>query len=216
MKTINPEENWKQIKKELSSIPRHGMDKLITYLEGCDFKTAPASTKFHLCIEGGLMEHSLNVLRFGRLINKELKLDESDESIVITTLLHDLCKVNYYVKTLVLDKEWKDKTNQWRKIPGWKVEDQIPLGHGEKSLALAVRYIPLTTAEMIAIRWHLGGFEAGIHFNYPSGFPFRQSLDKYPLVKLVAIADQMADFYESFNYQEKSLKPEPTLFSQTP
>lgn len=207
MKIIKPEDNWKKIKAELSKLPRPGMEKLIAYLEkGCDFRTAPASTKFHLCVEGGLTEHSINVLNFGRIVNKELNLDEPDESIIITTLLHDLCKVNYYVMGEEWDKEWKDKTNQWRKKSVWKVDDQIPLGHGEKSLALVIRHIPLTKAEMLAIRWHMSAFEAGTHFPYPSGFPFRQSIDKFPLVQLLIIADQIAQLHEATNYNEKMAK----------
>lgn len=204
MKKIDPEKNWGEITKLLKKTLRPGIEKLIAYLESCDFKTCPASTKFHLSINGGLAEHSLNVLKFGRVVNKELNLKESDESIVITTLLHDLCKVNYYIKGEEWDKEWKEKTNKWRKKFVYKIDDQVPLGHGEKSTILAIRYIPLTIAEMLAIRWHMGFSEGGTHFSYPSGIPFRQSLDKYPLVQLLMIADQMAQLHEKNNYQEKS------------
>ena len=44
-------------------ITREGADRLLDYLAspGCDFFTAPASTRFHGAYEGGLCEHSLNV-----------------------------------------------------------------------------------------------------------------------------------------------------------
>jgi hypothetical protein len=39
------------------------------------------------------------------------------------------------------------------------------------------------------IRWHMIAFEAGIHFDYPTGFPFRQAVKEYPLVTLLFTAD---------------------------
>lgn len=47
---------------ELGKVNRPGIDKLMGYIRGSDFYTAPASTKFHLSCEGGLLQHSLNVL----------------------------------------------------------------------------------------------------------------------------------------------------------
>ena len=47
----------------LQSVQREGMDKLITYIEKTDFFKAPASTRFHGNYEGGLLEHSLNVMK---------------------------------------------------------------------------------------------------------------------------------------------------------
>ena len=43
-------------------IHREGMDKLLDWLEKSDFYRAPASTKYHGAYEGGLCEHSLDVL----------------------------------------------------------------------------------------------------------------------------------------------------------
>lgn len=42
-------------------INRPGKDQLIQMLERTDFFMAPASTKYHLAVEGGLVEHTLNV-----------------------------------------------------------------------------------------------------------------------------------------------------------
>jgi hypothetical protein len=71
----------------------------------------------------------------------------------------------------------------------YKVKDQLPLGHGEKSLYLAAQHIELTDEEACAIRWHMIAFDAGVHFNYPSGYPFRQAMDQYQLVTLLFTAD---------------------------
>ena len=40
---------------------RDGVEQIITFLDDIGFFKAPASTRFHLNHEGGLVEHSLNV-----------------------------------------------------------------------------------------------------------------------------------------------------------
>ena len=48
----------------LKNTKRENIDKLIEWLEKeTDFFSAPASTKYHLNYEGGLLVHSLNVFR---------------------------------------------------------------------------------------------------------------------------------------------------------
>lgn len=95
----------KRFEAMLSGCNREGMDKLIEYLRKSDFYTAPASTRFHSCHEGGLVEHSLNVADC--LLNKLKdpiwadRLSEVGwESIIISALLHDICKSNYYVSEI--------------------------------------------------------------------------------------------------------------------
>ena len=39
------------------NIHRPGAEKLLAWLEGTDFFTAPASTRFHAAYEGGLLDH---------------------------------------------------------------------------------------------------------------------------------------------------------------
>ena len=56
------------------------------------YLTAPASTKFHLCKEGGLLEHSVNVAENLLKIKNVLAPEISDESCIIVGLLHDLGK----------------------------------------------------------------------------------------------------------------------------
>lgn len=201
---IDIEGNWSKLLAELKKVEREGMDKFIEFLEKrTDFKTAPASTKFHMNYIGGLCEHTLNVLRFTREVQASLKVPEiSEDSMTLSAILHDLCKVNYYKKDEVFDKDYKNETDRWRKMEVWGVEDKAPLGHGEKSVILAVRYISLTLEEMCAIRWHMGFSDQGTHSYYPSGAPFKTSMDKYPLLKLLMLGDAQAELYESFAYEE--------------
>ena len=57
------EEKIKEFEAALLTTKREGMDRLLEFIRKSDFYTAPASTRFHSCHEGGLLEHSLNVLR---------------------------------------------------------------------------------------------------------------------------------------------------------
>ena len=196
---IDIEENWKTLTRELMQI--QDSSRFIPYLAQTDFKTAPASTKFHMNYPGGLCEHSLNVLRFLRETQNIMKVPNiSPESIIKVALLHDLCKANYYKVGEVFDKEYKNQTNQWRMMEVWTVDDTIPLGHGEKSVMMALPFMNLTLEEMAAIRWHMAWSDQGVHSYYPSGAPFKTSLEKYPLLKLLMIADAQAELYESYAY----------------
>lgn len=196
---MNLENNWEEFKKELNSTKRKGVDALLVYLETTDAKTCPASTKFHLCVEGGYIQHSLNVLKFARLANKEMECEIADEQLIVGALLHDLCKVNYYIKGEEWDKEYKEKTNQWRKKEVWKISDDVPLGHGEKSVIVALPYMDLQPDEMAAIRWHMLKWDVG-EANFRT---MSEAMDKFTLVKVIAIADQMAEHYETVGTQRE-------------
>ncbi|MGN1109051.1 MAG: hypothetical protein ACI4RK_06665 [Oscillospiraceae bacterium] len=53
-----------QFVKLLRFTEREGIEDLIRYMqEETDFFTAPASTKYHGAFEGGLLQHSMNVLK---------------------------------------------------------------------------------------------------------------------------------------------------------
>jgi len=85
-------------------INREGADKLLDYLlsPSSDFFEAPASTRFHGAYAGGLCEHSVNVYHCLKAylerdrVKETYGLSVSDESIAVSALLHDLCKVNCY------------------------------------------------------------------------------------------------------------------------
>ena len=190
---MNLENNWEEFIKELNSTGRKGVDSLLAFLETTDAKTCPASTKYHLNVEGGLIQHSINVLRYARLVNKEIETEIDDKSLIISALLHDLCKVDYYVVGEEWDKEYKEKFNQWRKKTVWKIADQAPLGHGEKSVMVILPHMALLPDEMAAIRWHMLKWDVG-EANFRT---MAEAMDKYEIVKVIAIADQMAEHYET-------------------
>ena len=154
-----------QIMNLLSNVTRPGMGKLITYLEqDTDFFIAPASTRFHGNYMGGLAEHSLNVYELFKKKNEQYDFGLSDDSVVIVSLLHDLCKANYYVESTRNVK----KDGKWVQVPYYSVEDQTPFGHGEKSVILLQQFIRLSKEEVTLIRWHMGGYEPKENYNYVS------------------------------------------------
>ena len=90
------------------NIQRRGADRLLEWLDSdaSDFFTAPSSTRFHGAYEGGLVEHSLNVYEclkdyLNRPRTKELYgMDYTPETIAVTALLHDICKVGFMPWTI--------------------------------------------------------------------------------------------------------------------
>lgn len=143
------------------NIKREGADKLLDYLlNTSDFFTAPASGRRHSAFEGGLALHSLNVYnRFKKNIILEYGENYteiiSDESIAAIALLHDLCKINTYT----VDYRNQKVDGQWVQVPYYAYNNNLPYGHGEKSVYIICGFMKLTREEAMAINWHMGGFD---------------------------------------------------------
>ena len=168
--------------KLLKETNREGMDKLIEFLESSDFFTAPASTRFHGSIEGGLLAHSMKVYE----ILKE-KVGEDSESVRIIALLHDICKTNFYKTDY---RNAKNDLGVWEKVPYYTVDDSIPYGHGEKSVMMISEFIKLTPEEKYAIRWHMG-FTEPKELYTTIGLAYK----KYPIALLTHEADLEATYF---------------------
>ena len=203
------EENIQRFEELLGSVQRPGMDKLINYIKkNTDFYSAPASTRFHLSCEGGLLQHSLNV--YDCLVAKKenpiwqsILAEVSDEKLIVMALLHDLCKANFYIegtknqKTYDAEKVaaaegWQRKHDSqgdfiWETVKTYQVDDQLPLGHGEKSVMLIQCYIRLSMQEVMAIRWHMGFSEAKENHG-----TLGQAMEKYPVILALYEADMEA------------------------
>lgn len=168
---------------------REGMEELINFLEKSDFFKAPASTRFHGCYEGGLAEHSLKVyeiLKHKVETNIE-PLEVEEETIIIVALLHDICKANFYK---VDYRNAKNELGVWEKVPYYTVDDQIPYGHGEKSVMMITEYIKLSPEEKYAIRWHMGYTEPKELYN-----TIGAAYKKYPLALLMHEADLESTYF---------------------
>lgn len=176
----------KFIKIFTENVKREGAAELLAWLEKTDFFVAPASTKFHLCEEGGLCEHSLNV--YECLVERHVN-EHSPETLAIVALLHDLCKAEFYKVSLRNQKN--EQTGQWEKVPYYTIEDRFPFGHGEKSVFLIERFMRLKVEEAIAIRWHMGGFDDTAK---SGGYTISNAYEMYPLAVKLHIADIEATY----------------------
>lgn len=139
----------------LKSTRRENVGRIINFLEESDFFTAPSSKDHHGNYEGALAEHSLNVMKLFYKKNNEFHLGLTETNIIICGLLHDVCKVNFYIKEI---KSRKKEDGQWEKYEGYGIKDDYPMGHGEKSVMVIQEFMPLTRVEAMIIRWHMGGF----------------------------------------------------------
>ncbi len=181
----------------LRSTGREGIDDLLDELERLGFFAAPASAGHHLNTEGGLLLHSLNTCRAALAIWESMKALEPSlesevkrESIIISALLHDVCKSDIYKRSV---KKRKNALGQWEDSEGYKVTyKSFPMGHGEKSLVvILLSGLELYDDEMLAIRWHMGAWGVNQQsFEDVRNFDTAQKL--YPLVAIIHAADCMA------------------------
>lgn len=179
------EDMWKEYSELLLSTRRQGIKQLVEWLNNSDFKVAPASTRYHSAYEGGLLEHSLNV--YYELIRQQdliRLLNIPQDTLIITALLHDICKVNYYK----MDMRNVKKNGTWVQEPFYTVDDFFPIGHAEKSIIVAQEFIKLNDIEVAMIRGHMGGFVSDQYYN-PSAL-----YNKYPEAILLQMADMRATY----------------------
>ena len=168
-------------------INRPGLENLIEWLEKSDFFSAPASSKFHGNYIGGLCEHSLNVYDVAlHLKEKYMPEGIQDESIAIAALFHDLCKVHCYKKGF---RNVKNDAGAWEKKEIWEIDERLPLGHGEKSCIILQWFIRPTVDELIAIRWHMSGFDKSV---IGGDYSISKAQDFTPLCGLIQAADMIA------------------------
>lgn len=200
--------NYEQAREQFSRIVsqhalRPGMKDLMSYLnDETDFQEAPCSTQHHLALRGGLLQHSLHVYAVLDLLNIDHALGYSAQTVATVALFHDVCKVNTYKEGF----RWSKDSGKWEKVPTWKVEEHLPLGHGEKSVYILSRFLNLSDDEALAIRWHMGAFEPGVHFPYPTGYSFQAAQSKCPLVSALHIADMIATNLAERNSQAEAGK----------
>ena len=177
-----------------SNITRPGADKLLEYLQSpaSDFFTAPASARYHGAYEGGLAEHSINVYEclkayMDRSRVKEIYgLEASDETIAISALLHDLCKINCYKPGF---RNVKDDNGVWQKVPTFEFNDALPYGHGEKSVYIITGFMRLSREEAFAIRYHMGFSGTEDPRNVGNAF------EMFPLAFALSTADMEATYF---------------------
>ena len=151
------EERYAALKAKVVERKTH-LDTFIKMLETeTNWLTSPASTRFHLNEEKGLLKHSVgvaeNLLKFCDFLAPQV----ADESCVIVGLLHDVGKVGmpgkpFYIRN---DNEWEVKK---RGITYKTNPEVVQMGLAARSLYLVSKYIPLSDAEAQAILYHDGQY----------------------------------------------------------
>jgi len=119
--------------------------------------TSPASTRYHLNREGGLLEHSVGVAETLLRIRGLLVPKISEESCVIVGLFHDAGKIGMPGRPRYLPN-----TNAWeirnRNMTYRINPDQVEMSLAVRSLYLVSKYIPLSDSEAQAILCHDGQY----------------------------------------------------------
>ena len=169
------------------SIERRGASDLLDWLHTTDFFDAPASTRFHGCVPGGLCAHSVHVWEeFLRLTKVYPEITADPETAAIVTLLHDLCKIGCYKTELRNRKE----NGIWKAVPTYVFNESFCFGgHGAKSVYLIQKFMRLTDEEAVAINCHMG-FADRSSGDYAIGNAF----DQTPLAWLLHVADESATY----------------------
>ncbi|MBB5183295.1 HD domain-containing protein [Catenisphaera adipataccumulans] len=174
-------------------IKRPGSEELLAFLNGphSDFFTAPASTRFHGNYEGGLVEHSLHVYECltDYLARERVKqiydMHYSEDTIATVALLHDICKINCYT----VGKRNRKINGSWQEVPFYQFNDEMPYGHGEKSVYMITPFMKLSREEAFAIRYHMGFSNDDPKNNV--GYAF----EHFPLAFALSTADMEATYF---------------------
>ena len=181
----------------LKSTNRKGVNQLLSLLEEKGFFEAPASTRFHLSKNGGLLQHSINVYDVAMKVRSAMiELDERlkdafpEDSVIIASLLHDVCKADIYKQCI---KRQKNDNGSWVDTLGYDTDYSIfPLGHGEKSVIVLLRSgMELTDDEIIANRWHMNAWDLPFQ-SYEAKSNLNVAREHFPLLTLIQTADGLS------------------------
>lgn len=122
------------------------------------------------------------------MVQPELQVKE--ESVIIASLLHDVCKADVYK----LGKKWrKDEQGRWEQYDAYEVDySNFPMGHGEKSVMMLLMCgLRLEQDELLAIRWHMGAWNLAFQ-NFEDKNCLSAAANKYPLVTIIQTADNLS------------------------
>ena len=137
---------------------KDSFNRFLALLEGeTAWLTSPASTRYHLAEEQGLLKHSIGVAETLLRFRETLAPAITEESCIIVGLLHDVGKLGMPGKPLYLpnENEWMVKNRGIR----YKINpDVVAMGLAIRSLYLVTQYIPLSDAEAQAIAYHDGQY----------------------------------------------------------
>lgn len=176
---MNKEWNEEQrIKDFMDRMPPIISEDLVEYMINNGFFNAPASRNRHGAFEGGNFWHSRMVAMILREYTDKMSLQwERPESPEIIGWLHDLCKIEDYIKINNENGAYHYEMN----------EPPTLSGHGERSVVIATMRMYLTEEEVHCIWWHMGAFDDKEKWKN-----YNAAVKKYPNILWVHQADMEA------------------------
>ena len=153
------------IERLLRETERDGIENLISWMNENGYFTAPSSSHYHLCREGGLAEHSFNVflrmMQIHTAMFGEEKTRNNQAAITICSLLHDIGKCGqygkpYYVENYLSKKDKEGNPVRSSSKPYIVNPELMNVPHDVRSLPILSKYIDLTEEEQFAILYHNG------------------------------------------------------------
>lgn len=202
------------LKEQFLAIARHdihrqGIDELLKWLEESDFFEAPASTKYHGCYQGGLVQHCIDVYN---ALHDELAFIYGDnylavydeETVAVVSLFHDLCKVGRYKAGT---RNVKDPvTKQWHEEPTYFYNDEaFEMGHGAASVYAIQKFMSLKDFEAQSVFWHMGAYDIS---NYMSLNGLGSAFEKNTLAFALHRADMLATYITDNKHFKEAPSPE--------
>lgn len=166
-------------------VNREGFEDLLEWLERSDFYRAPASKVYHGSYPGGLLEHSLNVYdELKRLLSVYQEVNVTEETVIISSLFHDLCKANFYT---VEKRNRKNDEGRWVSYDAYNIKEKFCYGgHGSKSVFILQQFIKLTPEEAVAINCHMSCWDGNKEVS--------NAYQQCPFAWLLHVADESATY----------------------
>ena len=174
-KGVNPDKAIPQIRRTLE------------WLEGTDFFSTAASTRFHDSEPCGLLYHSLKVYNQIIILRKLPQFRNCNlAEATLVALVHDWDKIYKYES---YDRNVKNEFGQWEQVPSFrKNQRNVPFGRGTTSMFIASKFTQLSAEAMLAIRWHMGAWDV----TGEEQSDLQMANENYPLVHLIQFADQLS------------------------
>lgn len=208
------EEQIDFFRDSMMSTKREGMADLLDFMNDLGFLTAPASGGNHMCKDGGLLEHTVNVMILAEKIGVAMlggaAYNKIHNSVIIAAGLHDLGKCGregkpYYVENMIQDgrptkKDPEQKYKRSESKPFKISPDLCHIDHPLRSVELAARYIDLTEEEEHAIFYHDGMY---------GGLAYDLKGHEEPLQTIIHFADFWAAQFVEVGKLDRFKDPEP-------
>lgn len=184
---INETEDLKHKDKLIKR--KEDFNKFINYIiNETNFINAPASTKYHLSIDHGLLIHSNSVTKVLLKLNQAFNAGIPIYKIITVGLFHDLGKHNDYIPKEPTEKQ---KAAGYKATPPYEYNTSgIYDEHESESVFIISKFMDLDKDEFMAILYHNSPWDG---ITKPA---FRQN-------KLMTLL-QMADYYSTLYLEPRN------------